>query len=196
MELGLARREIEFLRRQGTASSESERRSVTPGVPPRVAISTIAELLNYFDGDSETYEQWERQVKLLQATYNLEDDMTRILIGSRLKKRAFNWFHSRAEHLEMSVNDLLDGLRKMYAHRLDRVAMRKQFEQRIWKRDEAFSDYLHNKIILANRVPIDEAEIVDYVIEGIPDSVLRDQIRIQRFNSATALLEAFKKITL
>lgn len=64
------------------------------------------------------------------------------------------------------------------------------------ERREAFNDYLCNKIILANRVPIDETEVIDQVIEGIPDSFLRDQTCIQRFDSAKALLQEFEKITI
>lgn len=37
---------------------------------------------------------------------------------------------------------------------------------------------------------------MDYLIDGIPDVSLRDQARIQRFQTTTALLEAFEKIIL
>lgn len=135
-------------------------------------------------------------MKLLQATYNLNDDMTRILIGSRLKDKAFDWFHSKAENVEIPISDLFSNLKTMFGHRLDRITRRQRFEERIWKKGEIFSDYLHDKIILANRVSIDNTEIIDYIIEGISDPSLRDQARIQRFDSTAALLQAFEKITI
>lgn len=73
--------------------------------------------------------------------------------------------------------------------------MRKQFEQCTWKRDETFSSYLHDKVIMANRIPINDDEVIEYVVEGIPDPVLRDQARVQWLNSQESLLEALEKIS-
>lgn len=56
--------------------------------------------------------------------------------------------------------------------------------------------FLHDKVILANRIPIEAEETIEYMIEGIPDPMLRDQARVQRLNTQKNLLEAFKKITL
>lgn len=64
------------------------------------------------------------------------------------------------------------------------------------ERDESFSSYLHDKIILANHISIDESEIIEYVVEGIPNQVLRDQARVQRLNSRESLLEAFERVSL
>jgi len=42
------------------------------------------------------------------------------------------------------------------------------FEQRKWKNLETFTDYVYDKVVLANRVPIpEEEEIVDCIIDGI-----------------------------
>lgn len=45
-------------------------------------------------------------------------------------------------------------------------------------------------------MPIGEDELIDYLIDGIPDPMLRDQARIQRFADKSDLLEAFEKVTL
>lgn len=55
---------------------------------------------------------------------------------------------------------------------------------------------MHQKIILGNLVPINEDEIVEYIIDGIPDRVLRDQARVSNVKTKAALLEAFERITL
>lgn len=62
--------------------------------------------------------------------------------------------------------------------------------------NESFSDYYHEKIILANRVPVEDGEVVDYIVDGITDCNLQNQARVMQFESHTALLEAFKKVTL
>lgn len=55
---------------------------------------------------------------------------------------------------------------------------------------------MHKKIILGNRVPIEDDEIMDYVVDEIPDGVLRDQAHFQCFKTVGSILEAFEKISL
>lgn len=114
----------------------------------------------------------------------------------RLKGKAAKWFQSKAEHIELSVDDLLVELREMYDHRSSKVKLRKQFEMRVWKPSETFHQYVHEKIILANRVPIPEDEIVEYVIDGISEVSLRHQTRIGQITTKASLLRAFEKVTL
>lgn len=49
---------------------------------------------------------------------------------------------------------------------------------------------------MGNRVPIDESELVEHVVDGIPDAVLRNQARIQGFESTDSLLKAFGEVRL
>jgi hypothetical protein len=114
----------------------------------------------------------------------------------RLKGKANEWFHSRPELIEMNFESLLSQIKAMFCHQLNKLARRRKFEGRVWKRGKPFSEYFHEKTILANHVPIDAEEVVDYLIEGIPDASLRDQARIQRFDTPISLLSAFGKITL
>lgn len=51
---------------------------------------------------------------------------------------------------------------------------------------------LYEKVILGNRVPVADEELVDYIIDGIPDETLRNQARLQNFDSKSALLKAFE----
>jgi len=55
---------------------------------------------------------------------------------------------------------------------------------------------MHEKIILANQVPVPEDEIVEYIIDGIPESSLRNQAYIGRITTRASLLKAFEKVTL
>lgn len=49
---------------------------------------------------------------------------------------------------------------------------------------------------MANQVPIVKEELIDYLLEGIPDARLRDQARMQQFESVSSLLEVFRNINL
>jgi len=152
-------------------------------------------LLSNFSGQSTDYEIWEKQVKLLKVTYKLEDDTAKILVDMRLEGKALEWLRSKPEYIAMTFDRLLDELRAMFHHRQSKVVIRKKFEERMWKRDETFHEYFHEKVIMGNRVPIDD-EMLEYVIEGIPDEALQNQACIQRFTTTDGLLKAFEKVTL
>ncbi|CAK9801662.1 Gag-Pol polyprotein [Anthophora plagiata] len=104
---------------------------------------------------------------------------------------------SRPEFIEMSVGQLLDRFKEMFHHRPSMVTIRQQFQERTWKRGEPFDEYFYDKIIKANRMPVeDQAELVGYLVEGIPDPVLRNQARVQCFTTPEAMLQAFEKLSL
>jgi len=162
----------------------------------KISINAIAELLATFDGTMGTFETWERQLRLLRRTYRLNDEHVKLLIGMRLKGKALEWLHSKPEFLEISVEALLCELKSMFDHRPSRVRLCKNFEKREWKKDETFCDYVHQKVMLGNRVSIDEDEIAEYIIDGIPDRMLRDQARVSGLKTKAVLLEAFERVTL
>jgi len=87
-------------------------------------------------------------------------------------------------------------MQQMFDLRPGKLSLRKEFEARVWKTEEPFCDYYHEKMILANRVPIAEDELLDYLVEGITDMRLQNQARIMNFKSRTELLKAFEKINL
>ena len=203
-ERDLMRREIELLQRErlidGTAIntvSNSPMSSTRLGtsLTTTISIRSIGELLNNFDAKDNTFWLWKQQLILLRDTYKLDENTTKVLISTKLKGRALTWFHSKSEHLTSSVSELLKEMSTMFDHRPGKLAQRREFESRKWQSNEPFADYYHDKVILANRVPIAEDEMVDYIIDGIPDERLQDQARIQRFEEKSALLKAFEKIS-
>jgi len=46
---------------------------------------------------------------------------------------------------------------------------------------EIFHDYIHEKIIMTNRIFVSGDKILEYIIDGIPNMNLRDMARIQDF---------------
>jgi len=82
----------------------------------------------------------------------------------------------------------------MYGQRPDQLILRHEFEARVWNAGETFADYLHDKVTLANRVPISDTEIISYIIEGVPSQELRTQAKVQRYESVDAMLTAFADV--
>nr|XP_012225735.1 PREDICTED: uncharacterized protein LOC105674166 [Linepithema humile] len=200
-ELALVQRERELIERERqllqreremarSVSASSNAASASGGV------RNLKDLLPEFDATENTFWRWKHQLELLRNSYQLDDNSARILISSRLRGRALTWFYSKAEHLMLSIEDLLGEMTRMFDLRPGKLSLRKEFEARAWKTAEPFCDYYHDKIILANRVPIDEDELLDYLIEGITDIRLQNQARIMNFKSKTMLLEAFENVSL
>ena len=175
-ERDILRREVELFRRESAGlrnpSTDSTRTESAGSMDSRrtatvnLSIRAIGDLLSEFDGNDNTFWKWEQQVGLLRTSYQLDENASRVLISSKLKGRAASWFHSKAEHLTLRVNDLLGEMKIMFDHRPSQMALRREFENRKWKSGEKFTDYYHDKLILANRVPIPSDEVVDYVIDG------------------------------
>lgn len=76
-------------------------------------------------------EIWAKQVAFLRATYKLTDDEMRIIIGMRLRSRALEWLHSNPGYINMPVDGILTELKGMFYHQPGKVAMRRQFEDRV-----------------------------------------------------------------
>lgn len=205
-ELEITRRECDLLRREMELlrlETRMEARNTAVPIPgasqyttTRPQVKALSELLSEFSGDENTFWKWRKQFELIRTTYQLDDGTARILVSMRLKQKALQWFHSAPEHLELPVNQLLEKMQSIFDHRPAKIDLRKKFEKRTWRYEETFSSYFYDKIILANKVPVDEEELTDYIIDGIPDGIVRTQARIQRFEKKEDLLKSFEKVTL
>jgi len=76
----------------------------------------------------------------------------------------------------------------MFDHLIGRLKRRKKFEARAWQKEESFSD-CDSKIILGNRIPIPDDEMVDYLIDGIPLESLQIQAKMHSFSSVAEIIK-------
>ncbi|KAK2574735.1 hypothetical protein KPH14_013031, partial [Odynerus spinipes] len=106
-------------------------------------IKSIGELLSEFNAIDQTYETWRKQLRLLISNYELNDKQIRILICSKLKGKALQWFHSCPEHVQMDIDNLLRNMEDTFGQRLSRLDRRRLLEKRQWQKNEHFSDYYY-----------------------------------------------------
>lgn len=191
----LLAREVEFLRRSQTPLTENSGTSSHTTIS-NINLKAISDLLNDFTGSDNSFDSWFQKLEWIRENYSLNDHMLKILIPSKLKGRALDWFHSKPEHLSLSVNKLKEKMEIMFNQRPNKIALRRDFEKRKWLASEPFSDYYHDKVILANRVPVPEDEVINYIVDGIPDLRIRNQARMHCFKTTKDLLQAFKEISL
>jgi len=98
--------------------------------------------------------------------------------------------------MTMPVNELLYELENIFDNRESKLAMKSKFEKKIWQSNESFQEYFYEKLILSNKINISQEELLEHLIDGIPDYALRNQAKMQRFLNTAELLDAFKKIQL
>ncbi|XP_076301744.1 uncharacterized protein LOC143219749 [Lasioglossum baleicum] len=126
-EIQLLKREVEMIREMQRLNIEepstSRNAAMYPGRHgPVIVNEAMKAMLNYFDGNGETFDAWERQLTLLRATYGLDDNTTKLLAVSRLKNQALEWFHSKPEHVGMTADDLVKALKDIFGDRQNRIA--------------------------------------------------------------------------
>lgn len=199
----LMRRQLEEVRRERNRTERSVPVVISGNngtgsdvAMPRPSITAPKELLSEFSGTDDTFDNWRKQLELVRVAYHLDDNLTRILIGMKLKQKALKWFHAKSENLEIPVAELVERIKKMFDHRPAKIELRRKLEKRSWHSDEPFSEYYYDKVILASKLSIDEDELVDCVIDGIPEIPLRNQARMHRFGTKEDLLRAFEQIKL
>lgn len=187
-EVRLLRRELEIVRLSPSSNMSSRSREVR--------WKDVKELISDFDGNNFDAETWVQQMRRLIAAHGLDDYAAKAMICSKLKDKALRWYQSKPNCVDMTYEELLVGLNRMYGCRPSTLSLRREFERRIWKSDETFTDYVHDKVVLGNRVPISDTEVVDYIIEGIPDENLKSLARVRGFRTVEELVQALARSTL
>jgi len=102
---------------------------------------------------------WRNKLKILEQIYQLNDKHLKILVGLRLRGKALAWLHSADEYMLLSTEELFKGLGAMFDQQFDNMVLHERFRARKWRKDESFSDYMHE-------------------IDGIPHWGLRSNIRV------------------
>ena len=106
------------------------------------------------------------------------------------------WLHAKPNYLHEDLNKLLDELIELFGDKENKLSIRRKFEYRKWQYNEDFITYYNDKVVLAERLRIPEDELIEYVIEGIPDNNLKIHANLQCFQSKSQFLLAFSKISL
>ena len=190
-EIQLLRRELEMARlipqSDGSSTSAQARRGVW---------KDVKEMVGDYDGSSAEAEAWERQMRRLIEVHGLEAHTAKALICHKLKRKALRWYQSKPDCVDLTYDELLSGLRGMFGQRPNVLDSRRDFERRAWKTGETFADYVHEKLILGNKVPIADNEIVDYDIEGIPDENIKSVAYTRGFRTVEEVVLAYARMTL
>lgn len=154
------------------------------------------EIIADFTGNGESFHHWVTQFYSVANTYNLNENLMKALISTKLKGRSLRWFYSRSDAMSLSVENLLAEMELLFEDRSSRLVLAKEFEARKWQPNETFQEYFNEKIILSNKISISDMDLIEHIIDGIPDYILRSQAKMQRFKDKQSLLKAFQGVKL
>ncbi|XP_073818120.1 uncharacterized protein [Musca autumnalis] len=160
-----------------------------------VSLMLVSNFLPEFDGTTDA-EFWITQLRDLQQSYKLSDEMLRAIFAKKLVGRPLTWLHTRRNTFKETVGEMFEQFCLMFGSNESKLELRKKFERRVWKTDENFTDYCNDKIKLASKLKLEEDELLEYVVEGIPNIQLRRQTVMQQYKSVTDLCKALAAITL
>ncbi|KAH8376519.1 hypothetical protein KR200_007310, partial [Drosophila serrata] len=126
-------------------------------------------------GSKVCVRSWIDQWDSISALHRLTDMQRRILLISKLKGDSLQWLHAEAGRLAKPMDELIEELKLAFGSIESKAALRRKFEARVWSPDEQFAMYFEEKCRLARDVAMEEDELVDGLVEGIPLPSLRMQ---------------------
>lgn len=89
----------------------------------KVNLISIGELTSEYNRSDVSFQKWRQQIELVCNTYNIAENAIKIMISSKLKGRALDWFHSKSNHIVIPYNELMQQLEHMFAHRPSRLTL-------------------------------------------------------------------------
>ncbi|XP_062556357.1 uncharacterized protein LOC134221179 isoform X2 [Armigeres subalbatus] len=126
----------------------------------------------------------------------LDSQTMKLVVIKQLKGTARTWLHTRADFMLKSYEETLEDLRQTFGVSVNGFELRKRLEKIRWFGRESFADYCQSKKLIAQKLNLEEAELVEYIVEGIGDVILKNQARIQNFKTVTDIMQAFRMVRL
>lgn len=162
-----------------------------------VKLDELSTFMPFFSGSpSEDVNFFINTVEQTRKTFNVEDEVMKLLVFKHLQNNAKVWLSSQEDLFTKSYLEVLNLIKTTFTFEISTFELRRKLELRKWTPEETFLDFFVAKRNLAMPLRINEAELIDYVIEGIPDRHLKNQAKMSGFSSTSSLLKAFQTIQL
>lgn len=160
-----------------------------------VSLNLVSNFVADYDGKTDG-NFWVMQLRDIQQTYKLSDNMLRALFATKLVGRAQLWLHSRRNTADERLDELLQQFCMTFGTKQTKLELRRNFEQRKWHYEENFADYFNDKLMLASKLSMDEEELVEYIIDGISNLQIRTQAFMQQHTNTDEVFKALANVKL
>ncbi|XP_073817382.1 uncharacterized protein [Musca autumnalis] len=192
----LLKKEKEIIERENNfmklmSANKNNVQSPDNGTP----LTLIGNFLPEFDGSVDAA-FWISQLKDVQQSYKLSDDMLRALFATKLVGKPLQWLHTRRNIVTENLDEMFGQFCLVFGSNESKLEMRKKFERRVWRAEENFADYCSEKVKLAERLKLEDDELLEYIIEGIPNMQLRRQTVMQQYKNVNELCKSLAAIKL
>ena len=166
------------------------------GQPVHFKPEEISLMLPSYSGSAE--EDVNHFVAILENTkqaLNIDDFIMKLVVIRNLKANALSWLHSQADFMTKDYAEIIRSLKVFFDRPINTFEIRKRLEKKTWSGlFETFADYCQAKKVLAQKLKMPDQELVDYIVEGILDPVLKNQARMSNFKTVTEIVQAFRMI--
>uniref|UniRef100_A0A1B0D915 RNA-directed DNA polymerase n=1 Tax=Phlebotomus papatasi TaxID=29031 RepID=A0A1B0D915_PHLPP len=136
--------------------------------------------------------EWLTSTEKTCLRYRMTEDQMMIIAGMRLKGAAKLWFEAMKSELN-TWNDLKEQLKIYFPKVINIPQINRQLERKK-KPEETAEMYVYDKLRLAKRAGTSDAALMQYVIEGIPNSSQRDILKSKDIKTIPELAEAIGKL--
>ncbi|XP_049306034.1 uncharacterized protein LOC125776637 [Bactrocera dorsalis] len=177
----------------GTVRNEKD--SATVRSVGAIPLEMVKDLLPEYEG-GPNFNIWIQQLRSAGKVFNLDHSALRAVMISKLKGSARVWLHARPLFITENIDSLVAEMQAVFAPTHNKLLLRKQFEARKWSVGETFQKYYNEKVLLSDLLNMDECELIDHIVEGMPDEQLRNQAYIQCYTTRVQLLQAFGRVEL
>ncbi|XP_041630409.1 MATH and LRR domain-containing protein PFE0570w-like [Drosophila kikkawai] len=171
------------------------KQSYAEGARNKISLEMLKELVYVFEGDNK-FSNWRTMINNVRKIYNVDDDVMRAVIFNKVKGKALEWVTANPTLMAETVDFLLNEMAKHFEKKGSKLITRKKLQLCTWKRGKRFDEYFQEMVSLGNEIDLDEDELIEYMIAGIPDVNLRNMAKLQNFSTKTEILEAFIDIEL
>ncbi|XP_046868748.1 uncharacterized protein LOC124461239 [Drosophila willistoni] len=181
----------ESLYSEANTSNQGEVEEVEREVTMAFTLKDIRDSLTEFDGSNKKdVLEWLSDFEGTAVTVQW-NDLQKFIYGRQLLTGAAKLFVNSQEGLT-SWGRLKSALQDEFTVKLSAKEVHKQLESRKKKYNESLVEYFYLMKSIAKRGSLDEESIVEYIIEGIPDSKMNKSVLYQ----ARDLKELREKLTM
>ncbi|XP_016997459.3 uncharacterized protein [Drosophila takahashii] len=160
-----------------------------------ISLGMAMQVLSDFSGES-CARKWVTQMNNIASIYGITGHYVKMLMISKIKGKANVWLHANSGRVLLPLEELTAELISMFGEKASKLEIRRKFENRQWNAGETFGSYADDKVMLAQSIYMEPEEMLDCIIEGIPNQGLRNQAHMQCFENVRQMKRAFADISL
>lgn len=161
----------------------------------KIRVNEISILLPTFSGGShEDVESFINTFDYTKRILNVSDDLMKLLMMKQFEGRAKIWMFSSPDFVLKTYQEIIRDVRHMFGVAESKYELWKTLDRIKWNDHQPFNEYCLFKKLVAQKLEISESELVEYVVEGIVDDVLRNQAQMQNFKTMEDVVQAFRMI--